>query len=151
MHCFTIDLSAWGFGSSHAFLRSMLMVQKRLAEMPTQWWDPAEQEKVSAVIADREENLTKIKPGVRTMFLIFSSRTTDVVWELPLHHYYQAALDPILEALLGRDAMKNIIRLQLAQMSPGAHIKPHRDSGPWAQTCALPLLTYCVLSSCSCA
>lgn len=116
------------------------MLQARLAEMPSIWWDPPEQATVSAVIADREDNLEKIKPGVRTMFLIFSSRTTDIVWELPLYHYYQSVLDPILEALLGKNAMKNIIRLQLAQMNAGAHIKPHRDTGPWAQTCATQCL-----------
>jgi hypothetical protein len=104
--------------------------------MPDVWWDPVEQSKVSAVIADREDNLSKIKPGVRTMFLIFSSRSTDIVWELPLYHYFQSVLDPILEALLGKSSMQNIIRLQLAQMTPGAHIKPHRDTGPWAEKCA---------------
>lgn len=147
MHCATSqqifsivgDLAVFHFGIRQVyvlFLMGLLPLQKKLAEMPGLWWDPEEQAKVSAVIADREENLTKIKPGVSTMFLIFSSRNADVVWELPLYHYYQAVLDPILEALLGKNAMKNIIRLQLAQMNPGAHIKPHRDSGPWAETCA---------------
>lgn len=115
-------------------------VQAKLSEMPALWWDPVEQAKVSAVIADREDNLSKIKPGVRTMFLIFSSRTTDIVWELPLYHYFKPVLDPILEATLGKNTMKNIVRLQLAQMNPGAHIKPHRDTGPWAQKCVAPQL-----------
>lgn len=114
--------------------------------MPTDWWDPDVQATVSAVIADREKNLNAIKPGVQTMFLIFSSRTYDRVWELPLYTtYFKQSLEPLVEALIGRESMSNIIRLQLARMTPGAHIKAHRDTGPWASeyasaTSAKPLL-----------
>jgi hypothetical protein len=101
-----------------------------------EWWDPVAQGKVSAVIADREKNLNSIKPGVNTMFLLFSSRNADRVWELPLYKHYAPVLEPLMEALIGADAMANIIRLQLARMTPGAHIKSHRDSGPWAEQCA---------------
>eukprot|EP00892_Ulva_mutabilis_P005366 jgi/Ulvmu1/3200/UM015_0241.1 len=108
-------------------------VKGALATMPVEWWDPDVQATVSAVIADREKNLNAIKPGVQTMFLIFSSRTYDRIWELPLYtSYFKKTLEPLIEALIGRDAMSNIIRLQLARMTPGAHIKGHRDTGPWA-------------------
>ena len=80
-------------------------------------------------------NLKATKPGVNTMFLIFSTRTADRIWELPLYRHFQAELDALLEATIGRDAMSNIVRLQLAQMTAGAHIKPHRDAGPWAKMC----------------
>lgn len=122
-------------------------MQRKLSEMPPEWWDPVEQAKVSATIADREDNLAKIKPGVRTMFLIFSSRSADHVWELPLYQYFAPALDPILHATLGPDSMKNIVRLQLAQMTAGAHIKLHRDTGPWAQKCGSAFPT--VLQDCA--
>lgn len=111
----------------------LVLLQEALAGMPIDWWDPETQSKVSAVIADREKNLNAIKPGVQTMFLIFSSRTYDRIWELPLYTtYFKETLEPLVEALIGRESMSNIIRMQLARMNPGAHIKGHRDTGPWA-------------------
>ena len=104
--------------------------------MPQEWWDAEEQLKVSARIGGREQNLASTKPGVNTMFLIFSTREYDRIWELPLYRYFQAELDRVLEAVIGQDGMRNIVRLQMAEMTAGAHIKPHRDSGPWAQECA---------------
>lgn len=123
--------------------------------MPIEWWDPDVQATVSAVIADREKNLNAIKPGVQTMFLIFSSRTYDRVWELPLYTtYFKETLEPILEALIGPESIKNIIRLQLARMTPGAHIKGHRDTGPWANEYAARLCSYTlvlvVFTGCTC-
>jgi hypothetical protein len=119
--------------------------------MPPEWWDPSEQQKVSAKIADREDNLAKIKPGVRTMFLIFSTRTADRVWELPLYNWFAPVLDPVLRSILGPDSLKNIIRLQLAQMTSGAHIKSHKDTGRWAQKCvAANVLVSTTILSCCC-
>ena len=104
--------------------------------MPQEWWQSGTQATVNAVLSGREQNLANTKPGVNTMFLIFSTRDTDRIWELPLYEYFRPQLDPILRGLMGRDVLPKIVRLQLAQMTPGAHIRPHRDSGAWAQKCA---------------
>ena len=105
--------------------------------MPQDWWEPGTQSGVNAAIGGRESNLKSTKPGVNTMFLLFSTREADRIWELPLYRHFQAQLEPLLRAAIGADAMQNIVRLQMAQMTPGAHIKKHRDAGPWARMCAL--------------
>lgn len=107
-------------------------MQSKLEAMPQEWWLPEEQSKVNAQIRGREKNLINTKPGVNTMFLIFSTREFDRIWELPLFHYFKAELDVVLEAVLGKDAFPNIVRLQMAQMTARAHIRFHRDTGPWA-------------------
>lgn len=111
--------------------------------MPQDWWDPEVQHTVNADIGGREQNLANTKPGVHTMFLLFSTREADRIWELPLYRYFQPELDNVVRAILGPSAMQNIVRLQLAQMTPGAQIRPHRDAGKWAQTCVAASLPYC--------
>ena len=103
---------------------------------------------MSATIGGREQNLMATKPGVNTMFLIFSTRDYDRIWELPLFRYFQPELERALASVIGRDAFSHIVRLQMAQMTAGAHIKPHRDSGPWARECALLPLTVHRTSTC---
>lgn len=110
-------------------------MQDKLADMPQEWWQPEVQHTVNADIGGREQNLANTKPGVHTMFLIFSTREADRIWELPLYSYFQPELDAVVQALFGAEKMHNIVRLQLAQMTPGAHIRPHRDAGSWAQMC----------------
>jgi hypothetical protein len=111
-------------------------MQAKLAAMPQAWWLPDRQRAVNAQIGGREVNLNRTKPGVNTMFLIFSTRRADRIWELPLFRYFKHELEMLLSAVIGKDALRNIVRLQMAQMTAGAHIKPHRDAGPWAQKCA---------------
>jgi hypothetical protein len=110
-------------------------VQERLAAMPQEWWEAEVQGQVNAAIGGRESNLKSTKPGVNTMFLIFSTRSADRIWQLPLYGHFQAQLEPLLRAAIGPVAMRNIVRLQMAQMTAGAHIKKHRDAGPWAHMC----------------
>ena len=111
------------------------VVQEKLASMPQEWWDAEVQHTVSADIGGRERNLHNTKPGVQTMFLLFSTRDADRIWELPLYAYFKDEIEPLLKATIGSDALPNIVRLQLARMTNGAHIRPHRDAGAWAQRC----------------
>ena len=115
------------------------IVQRKLASMPQEWWQPEAQAKVSATIGGREQNIMETKPGVNTINLIFSTRNYDRIWELPLFRYFKPELERALAAVIGPDAFSHIVRAQLAQMAAGSHIRKHRDAGPWAQECA-PLL-----------
>jgi hypothetical protein len=108
-------------------------LKDRIDSMPKEWWDAEAQKAVSAEIDGREQNLQSTKPGVSTIFLLFSTRDADRVWHLPLYSYFKKQLEPVVRAVLGEDAMDNIVRLQFALMAPGSHIRPHRDAGLWAK------------------
>jgi hypothetical protein len=120
---------------------SQALLQDRLGNMPSDWWLPDVQHIVSANIANRESNLAAVKPGVNTMFLLFSTRNADRIWHLPLWDYFKDTVEPLLDATIGPEAKANVVRLQLAQMTPGAVIKPHKDQGPWAEMC-VPVFTW---------
>jgi hypothetical protein len=107
-------------------------LKARLEAMPPDWWDPKSQVVVNANIDGREKNLASTKPGVASIYLLFSTRSADRVWQLPLYSYFEKELLPVVTAMVGSDALQNILRLQLALMRPQSHIRPHRDTGEWA-------------------
>ena len=103
--------------------------------MPDAWWRDREQARVSAVISDRERNVAAFKPGVDTIYLLFSTASASRVWQLPLYEALRPALEPLLVHVLGARGLRGIVRCQLARMNPGARIAVHADRGKWAQMC----------------
>ena len=112
-------------------------MQEALDRMPQDYWTAEVQQRVSATISDRADNMATFKPGVSTIFLVFSTSSTNRVWQLPLYRYLQAELEPLLRSIIGDSGMSQIVRLQLARMSPGSQIHPHVDNGDWAAKCVL--------------
>eukprot|EP00775_Hariotina_reticulata_P005663 gene5663-5900_t len=109
-------------------------LQAAVAALPEEAWTYEYQAKHSAVMAGREGNQAAFKPGVEGIVLLFSANDgSGPVFKFPFYDYFAAALDPLLEEVVGKKDMQHIIRLQLALMKPGvSDIKIHVDSGGYA-------------------
>lgn len=85
----------------------------------------------NAPISFRSSNIKDFKPGVETIFMVYSNNGATVTHQFPLFFEYL----PILEETIFKPLNINkdrIVRLQLAKMSKGARINPHVDKGDWA-------------------
>ncbi|KAK9800752.1 hypothetical protein WJX73_006262 [Symbiochloris irregularis] len=86
----------------------------------------------NAVMAGREKNLAKYKPGTHDATLIFSDNYGESVQHFPLYEVFQLQLQPILDQLLGKEDVDKVMRLQLTCMPPGTTIKVHQDQGGYS-------------------
>lgn len=100
--------------------------------MDPSWWEDEVQRKVSAIVADRDDKLKLLKPGVSTLFTVFSTWKADRIWQTPLYAHFQPELNDLLASIVGTGTLQNIVRAQFARMVPGAKILPHADRGDWS-------------------
>ena len=114
-----VDLRAWD-----AFYQSSVR-----DEMFGRPWAAAE----SAWLSGRDTFMKKFKPNVTSLVLLFSTADAETVFRFPA---YTEALQRDIIGPLVRAAGVNesrVTRLQIARMPPRSQIKPHVDSGAWAE------------------
>jgi len=100
--------------------------------LPESAWQEEEQSRSNAFLKGREGNLNDFKPGTSSIHLVFSDQKGNDVYEFPWYRQrFASFIEPLLDKLLGVDA-RNIIRMQLANMPAGTHIKRHVDSGGYS-------------------
>lgn len=98
----------------------------------------------NAEISFRNNNVEKFKPGVETIFLMFSDGKARNTYRFPWFYEYLPVLTETVFKPLNIDP-RQIARLQFAKMGKGASILPHSDRGAWAQAAHrvhVPILSY---------
>mmetsp|Transcript_16518 Transcript_16518/g.20185 ORF Transcript_16518/g.20185 Transcript_16518/m.20185 type:complete len:345 (-) Transcript_16518:184-1218(-) len=104
----------------------------------------------NGLIGARDANLSKFKPGVETILLIFSTRDGHHIYHLPwmqnnhLNGQWKKILLKTILNPLGIP-LKKVVRMQIAKMTPGSDIRPHSDRGEWmshTHRVHIPLLTH---------
>ncbi|GFH23738.1 Asp_Arg_hydrox domain-containing protein, partial [Haematococcus lacustris] len=53
--------------------------------------------KLNAVLKGREDNMAQFKPGVRSMYLIFSDQSTAHAYHFPYYQYFQQEVQPLMQ------------------------------------------------------
>jgi len=99
-------------------------------------WTEEYQRVHNAYLDGRQKIDVRFKPGVQYMHFIFSDHSgSKNVIKYPAWYEWQPLLRPVLEMVFAKhdDSFieHNIIRMQLARMTPNAQIKRHQDTGGW--------------------
>ncbi|GBF90355.1 green algal specific Aspartyl Asparaginyl beta-hydroxylase [Raphidocelis subcapitata] len=131
-----LPLAHFDVSEAKAFLRAL----------DPEAWTHEYQAAHSAVMGGRDGNMNAFKPGVLGITLLFSAGSGEgAVFEFPLYEKFRAVLDPIVEEIIGKPDMKNIIRAQLALMRANvSDIRIHVDTGGYAtygHRLHIPLMT----------
>jgi len=114
------------------YRENVTVLRDYVLSMPAEAWQEEEQRKTNAWLAGRSSNLNEFKPGTSSIHLLFSDQSGDTVFEFPWWKYrFGRLINPILDRILGADKA-NVIRLQLALMPGGTHIKAHIDKGGYS-------------------
>jgi hypothetical protein len=101
-------------------------------------WDVDRAAASNAVLAGREDNMARYKPGVQTVHLVFSDQSASQCFHFPWWDEWKPVVMPLLDEILGwygipeAERESRIVRLQLARMGPGGAILKHSDTGRWA-------------------
>ena len=114
---------------------------------PEFWDEYGPGQEGNAQFVGRSSNIAKFKPGVATIYLMFSDRSANTFYSFPFEKRFHAAVYPILEHLIApalrssslanasstRNLLHHICRMQLSHMSGNATIATHADKGNWAK------------------
>jgi hypothetical protein len=103
-----------------------------------QIWDADVAARDNAVLAGRESNMARFKPGCSSAHLIFSDQNAEACFAFPWWEEWKPVVQPIISEILSwynvpeGEREHRAVRLQLARMSPGGSILKHSDKGGWA-------------------
>ncbi len=101
-------------------------------------WDAEVAAQRNAILAGRESNMARFKPGCASAHLIFSDQSAEACFEFPWWAEWKHLVQPIISEILSwygvpeAEREHRAVRLQLARMAPGGSILKHADKGGWA-------------------
>ena len=73
------------------------MAQEEVLKGGDDFWSTAVQHKTNAYFEGREDNMSKFKPGVETVLLIFSDQKATEVFRFPWYERLRPLVEPIVE------------------------------------------------------